>query len=60
MSENTKIEWADHTLNWWEGCQKLSPGCDNCYAENRNARFAGGTATNWGPSAPRRLLSESV
>jgi len=59
MSENTKIEWATHTFNPWEGCQKVGPGCDNCYAENRNARFAGGTAINWGPGAPRRRTSEA-
>ena len=59
MSENTKIEWATHTFNPWEGCQKVGPGCDNCYAEARNARFAGGTAINWGPGAPRRRTSEA-
>lgn len=57
MSENTKIEWCDHTFNPWEGCQKTSPGCDNCYAEAHNARFAGGTAINFGPGAPRRRTS---
>lgn len=57
MSENTKIEWCDHTFNPWEGCQKVGPGCDHCYAESRNARFAGGTAVNWGPGAPRRRTS---
>ena len=55
--KDTKIEWATHTFNPWEGCQKAGPGCDNCYAENRNARFAGGTAINWGPGAPRRRTS---
>lgn len=59
MSENTKIEWCDHTFNAWEGCQKAGPGCDHCYAETRNARFAGGTAINWGPGAPRRRTSPS-
>ena len=59
MAENTKIEWADHTWNPWEGCQKVGPGCDHCYAENRNARFAGGQAINWGPGAPRRRTSVS-
>lgn len=54
MSENTKIEWADHTFNPWEGCQKVGPGCDHCYAETRNARFGAGIAPNWGPGAPRR------
>ncbi|MVT30133.1 DUF5131 family protein [Acidovorax citrulli] len=59
MSENSKIEWTDHTFNPWEGCQKVGPGCDHCYAETRNARFAGGTAINWGPDAPRRRTSTS-
>src|SRR5690606_1286552 len=59
MGENTKIEWAHHTFNPWEGCTKVGPGCDHCYAENRNARFAGGEAINWGPGAPRRRTSAS-
>ncbi|CAJ3168142.1 phage Gp37/Gp68 family protein [Burkholderia pseudomallei] len=57
MSENSKIEWCDHTFNPWEGCQKVGPGCDHCYAEARNARFGGGSAVNWGPGAPRRRTS---
>ncbi|MGF6793085.1 phage Gp37/Gp68 family protein [Paraburkholderia sp. 35.1] len=57
MSTNSKIEWTDHTFNPWEGCQKVGPGCDHCYAETRNARFGGGTAINWGPGAPRRRTS---
>jgi|TARA_A100001391_G_scaffold205410_1_gene205939 protein gp37 len=57
MSENSKIEWTDHTFNPWEGCQKVGPGCDHCYAETRNARFSGGQAVNWGPGAPRRRTS---
>ena len=54
MAENTKIEWADHTFNPWEGCTKVGPGCDHCYAETRNKRFGGG---NWGLRAPRRRTS---
>ena len=53
----TKISWADYTFNPWEGCQKVSPGCDNCYAEARNQRFHKGV--NWGPGAPRRVTSKS-
>lgn len=53
----TKIEWADSTFNPWEGCTKVGPGCDHCYAETRNARFAGGQPINWGPRAPRRRTS---
>lgn len=59
MSENSNIEWTDHTWNPWEGCQKVGPGCDHCFAETRNARFAGGHAFNWGPGAPRRRTSPS-
>lgn len=32
MGEATAISWAHHTFNPWWGCQKISPGCDNCYA----------------------------
>lgn len=56
MAENTNIEWCDHTFNPWEGCTKVGPGCDHCYAETRNNRFGGG---NWGPGAPRRRTSET-
>lgn len=59
MAENSKIEWTDHTFNPWEGCQKVGPGCDNCYAEARNLRFNKGQAINWGPGAPRRRTSEA-
>lgn len=57
--KNSHISWTDHTFNPWEGCTKVSPGCANCYAENRNARFGGGTAPNWGKGAPRRRTSVS-
>lgn len=57
MSADTKIEWCDATFNPWEGCTKVSPGCAHCYAENRNARWNGGTSLNWGPGAPRRRTS---
>ena len=33
MAEVTNIAWCDSTWNPWIGCQKVSPGCDNCYAE---------------------------
>lgn len=57
MGDQTEIEWADMSFNPWEGCQRVGPGCDHCYAEARNARFGGGIARNWGPSAPRRRTS---
>lgn len=32
MSTKTKIEWADKTWSPIIGCDKVSPGCDRCYA----------------------------
>lgn len=32
MSEKTGIEWCDATWNPVVGCEKISPGCKNCYA----------------------------
>jgi protein gp37 len=39
MSEKTKIQWCDSTLNFWSGCTKVSEGCRNCYAERWGKRF---------------------
>ncbi len=33
MSDKSKIEWTDATWNPVRGCDKISPGCKNCYAE---------------------------
>jgi len=54
MAEQSKIEWTDHTFNPWEGCTKISPACDFCYAAERAARFK---TVEWG--GPRRRTSES-
>lgn len=32
MSAHTKIEWADATWNVVLGCDRVSPGCQSCYA----------------------------
>ena len=32
MSTATKIEWTEVTWNPTTGCDRISPGCDNCYA----------------------------
>lgn len=31
MGENSSIQWTTHTWNPWQGCDRVSPGCDNCY-----------------------------
>lgn len=36
---NTKIEWTDQTVNPWVGCTKVSPSCQNCYAERMAKRL---------------------
>lgn len=39
MAEITTIEWTDATWNPVTGCDKVSKGCDNCYAERIAERF---------------------
>ncbi|MFJ8049851.1 DUF5131 family protein [Streptomyces luteogriseus] len=43
-TQHTTIEWTDRTWNPITGCTKVSPGCDNCYAETIAHRFAGSKA----------------
>lgn len=33
MSTQASIEWTEQTWNPTVGCTKISPGCENCYAE---------------------------
>jgi protein gp37 len=56
MAEKTEIAWCDSTWSPWEGCQKVSLGCDHCYAEGMNRWLRKGA--NWGPGAPRREYSD--
>ena len=37
--KNTKIEWCDHTVNFWWGCAEVSEACQNCYARDIAKRF---------------------
>ncbi len=41
MGDKTKIAWCNATMNALRGCQKVSAGCDNCYAMTLAARFSG-------------------
>lgn len=41
MSDRSAIEWTESTWNPVTGCTKVSPGCDNCYAETFAERWRG-------------------
>ena len=60
MGESTEIAWTDHTFNPWWGCQRVSPGCENCYAETFSKRLGFGTTKGaiWGAKSERRLFGD--
>lgn len=41
MGINSSIEWTESTWNPLTGCTKISPGCNNCYAERMARRLRG-------------------
>ena len=57
MAKDSTIEWTHNTFNPWWGCTKVSPGCDNCYANNMARRYGHDV---WGHDAPRRFLSNAT
>jgi protein gp37 len=69
MGKETAIAWTDHTFNPWWGCQRVSPGCENCYAEAfaKRVGYLGrrslsgapdGYPLIWGANAPHRFFGE--
>ena len=57
MAEKTEIAWCDSTFNPWIGCQKVSSGCDNCYAETlMDKRYH---HVKWGPHGERVRTSDA-
>jgi protein gp37 len=55
MGADSKIQWTDHTFNPWWGCARVSPGCENCYAE----AFAKRTGkAKWGVKEERRFFGD--
>lgn len=59
MGKETGISWADHTFNPWWGCVKVSPACDDCYAETWDHRlFPIHGQGHWGKDAPRRFFKD--
>ncbi len=57
MGEATAIKWTDHTFNPWQGCTKVSPACDHCYAETLSKRV--GHPERWGPDGARDVTSDA-
>ena len=60
MGESTEIAWTDHTFNPWHGCARVSPGCENCYAEAFAARIGHGKRLPmiWGVNAERKFFGD--
>lgn len=56
MGRKTAIEWCDATFNPWYGCQRVSLGCDHCYAERLGYRM--GVA--WGAGSRRVPASDGI
>lgn len=56
MAKNSQIEWTHHTFNPWWGCTKVSPACDNCYAELWAKRMG---QQIWGNKSPRRFFGDA-
>lgn len=52
MGATTEIAWTNHTFNPWWGCNKVSRGCDYCYA----ATFANGRGGYTGKSESRPVI----
>ncbi|WP_420213468.1 DUF5131 family protein (plasmid) [Burkholderia aenigmatica] len=57
MGEKSGISWSALTWSPWEGCQRVGPGCDHCYAESMNRWLRRGA--NWGPGAQRRTYGDA-
>jgi protein gp37 len=53
MAEKTAIGWTDHTFNPWWGCERVSPGCQHCYAETFAKRLG---KDLWGKNAGAAVL----
>lgn len=57
MAENTRIEWCDHTVSFWWGCEKVSAACANCYADSLSNRFG---PKIWGANRPRKKIKGAI
>jgi protein gp37 len=55
MGAATSIQWTGSTFNPWWGCQRVSPGCERCYAETFAHRLG---LKVWGPTSDRRFFGD--
>jgi protein gp37 len=60
MSYHSKIEWTDASWNPILGCTKISPGCQNCYAETLAERFRGVPGHPFERGFDLRLVKEKL
>ncbi|MFH1069114.1 MAG: phage Gp37/Gp68 family protein [Candidatus Glassbacteria bacterium] len=60
MANNTKIEWTQSTWNPITGCTKISPGCENCYAEKMAIRLKAMRQPNYRNGFELSLHPESI
>ena len=56
----TSIEWATTVWNPVRGCTKVSPGCDNCYAETFAERWRGIPGHAYEQGFDLRLVPEKL
>lgn len=47
MAQTSNIEWTEKTWNPLTGCDKISPGCKNCYAERMTKRLKAMRSPNY-------------
>lgn len=53
--KDSRIEWTHHTFSPWWGCEKVSRGCQHCYAEAWAKRTGHDV---WGSGSPRRFFGD--
>lgn len=63
MGDTTGISWTKSTMNFWMGCQRVSPACEHCYAETLVTNRMGYSGRGgkkpllWGPGGERHRTS---
>lgn len=60
LSDKSAIEWTDATWNPVRGCKKVSPGCQNCYAETFAERWRGIPGHPYEQGFDLRLVPEKL